>query len=65
MWMGKKVSQCFVYVFILLALLLIMCAVVSVETLSYYVAVLMVSNQLCYNSGVDVAAALCVYCKEE
>lgn len=43
-----------------------MCAVVSVETVSYHVAVLMVSSQLlCCNSGVDVAAALCVYCKEE
>jgi hypothetical protein len=52
--------------FILSAVPLILCAVVSVETLSYRVAVLMVSNRLLYyNSGVDVAAALCVCCKEK
>jgi hypothetical protein len=44
MWMSKKVSKCFIYMFILSAVPLILCAVVSVKTLSYHVAVLMVSN---------------------
>lgn len=66
MWMSKKASQYFIYMFILWAVPLILCAVVSVETLSYHVAVLMVSNGLlCYNSGVDMAAVLRVCCKEE
>jgi hypothetical protein len=51
MWMSQKVLQCFIYIIILLAVLLILCAAVSGETLSYHVAVLTLNNQLCYCSG--------------
>jgi hypothetical protein len=63
--MSQKVLQWFIYIFIFLAVLLILCAVVSVETLSYHVAVLTLSYQVCYCSGVDVAATLALCPKEE
>jgi len=52
--MSQKVLHCFIYMLILLAALLILCAAVSGDTLSYHVAVLTVNNQLCYCSGAVV-----------
>ena len=46
--MSQKVLQCFIYMLILLGVLLILCAAVSGDTLSYHVAVL---TMLCYFSG--------------
>jgi len=52
--MSQKVLQCFIYILILLAVLLILCAAVSGDTFSYRVAVLTLNNQLCYCSGAVV-----------
>jgi hypothetical protein len=51
MWMSQKVLRCLMYILILLSVLVILCADVSGDTLSYHVAVLTLNNQLCYCCG--------------